>query len=89
MENKTRSTGFELIREHLRQASSLTFFNAHTAHVAANILFEMSQQNGKTSTDTVGLTAISEALYEIERGPSRLSGLMAEVFFGMKKVFPC
>ena len=62
-----RSTGFELVREHLRRASSPTFFNAHTAHVAANILFEMSQQNGKASTDTVGLTAISEALYEIER----------------------
>jgi len=62
-----RSTGFELVREHLRRASSPTFFNAHTAHVAANILFEISQQNGKASTDIVGLTAVSEALHEIER----------------------
>lgn len=61
-----RSTGFDLIREHLRRATSPSFFNAHTAHVSANILFELSQQNGKALTDLVGLTAISDALQEIE-----------------------
>lgn len=62
-----RITGFELVRDHLRRASSATFFNAHTAHVAANLLFELSQQNGKVAYDTVGLTSISDAFHEIER----------------------
>lgn len=62
-----RTIGFQLVRDHLRQASSPTFFNAHTAHVSANLLFELSQQNGRTAPDEIAMASISDALQEIER----------------------
>jgi hypothetical protein len=61
-----RTTGVELVKTHLRQATSATFFNLHTAHISANLLFELSQQ-GQTSDDSVSLTSLSEAMNEIER----------------------
>lgn len=62
-----RAIGFQLVRDHLRQASSPTFFNAHTAHVSANLLFELSQQNGRSAPDEIAMASISDALQEIER----------------------
>jgi len=62
-----RVIGFQLVRDHLRQASSPTFFNAHTAHVSANLLFELSQQNGKAAHDSVAMASVGDALQEIER----------------------
>lgn len=64
---RDRSTGFQLVRDHLRQASSPTFFNSHTAHVSANLLFELSQQNGRQTQDEISMASISDALHEIER----------------------
>jgi hypothetical protein len=54
-----RVTGLEVVRGHLRQASSATFFNPHTSHVAANLLFDMSRRNGVFQQDQVGLGATS------------------------------
>ncbi|CAI8855366.1 MULTISPECIES: hypothetical protein [Burkholderia] len=62
-----RTIGFQLVRDHLRQASSPTFFNAHTAHVSANLLFQLSQQSGKSTPDGIALASIGDALQEIER----------------------
>ena len=63
-----RTTGYDLVQEHLRQASSPTFFNAHTAHVAANLLFELAQHGEGGLEDSVALKSLSEALQGIERG---------------------
>lgn len=62
-----RTTGFQLVRDHLRQAASSTYFNAHTAHVSANLLFELSQQSGRSKPDEIAMASISDALREIER----------------------
>lgn len=64
---QARETGMEVVRTHLRYASTPTFFNPHTSHVAANLLFEMAKQNGVLQQDAVGLGAIAEALQEIEK----------------------
>ena len=60
--------GFELVRDHLRQASSPTFFNGHTAHVSANLLFELAQHASSGSKEQVSLRSLTEALQEIEKG---------------------
>ncbi|MGE0875352.1 MAG: hypothetical protein AB7O31_11850 [Burkholderiales bacterium] len=60
--------GYELVRDHLRQAASPTFFNGHTAHVAANLLFELAQHAKEGSRDQVSLRSLTEALQEIEKG---------------------
>ena len=62
------STGLELVREHLRQASSPSFFNLHTSHVSANLYFQLAQRSGDENEDDVSLTSIAEALKEIEKG---------------------
>jgi hypothetical protein len=61
-----KTTGVDLIRNHLRQATSATFFNLHTAHISANLLFELSQQ-GDGSDDAVSLISLTEAMQEIEK----------------------
>jgi hypothetical protein len=62
-----RETGVDLVTDHLRKATSSAFFNPYTSHVAANLLFELAQQGGQTTTDRAGLIAFSEALQEIEK----------------------
>ncbi|MDP1980241.1 hypothetical protein [Undibacterium sp.] len=59
--------GLELVRQHLRQATSLAFFNSHTSHVAANLLFELAIQGGGATKDNISLSSLGEALQEIER----------------------
>jgi intracellular sulfur oxidation DsrE/DsrF family protein len=61
-----RTTGVDLVRNHLRHATSATFFNLHTAHISANLLFELAQQ-GEGSEDAVSLSSLSEAMHEIEK----------------------
>lgn len=63
-----REAGFETVKDHLRQASSARFFNAHTAHVSANLYFELAQHGDKAASDAVSLSSLSEALQEIEKG---------------------
>jgi len=63
-----RSTGLEMVREHLRQASNPRFFNPYTAHVFANLLFKLSQPRGSFSNDaSVSIESVAEALHTIER----------------------
>lgn len=61
-----RASGFQQVRDHLRQASSSTFFNAYSAHVSANLLFELAQAD-LSAKDPIALASIGEALHEIER----------------------
>ena len=63
-----RGTGLEMVREHLRQASNPRFFNPYTAHVFANLLFKLSQQDGSSPSDaSVSIESVAEALHTIER----------------------
>lgn len=64
--HQDRELGFQQVKEHLRRASSSSFFNAHTAHVSANLLFEVASQ-AEDGEDKVALASISEAFQEIER----------------------
>ncbi|MFT3807106.1 hypothetical protein [Arenimonas sp.] len=61
-----RDKGIDLVREHLRKASSPTFFNAHTSHVGANMLFELASLNGSSASDEIGLSSLAAAFQEIE-----------------------
>lgn len=79
-----RTIGFQLVRDHLRQASSSTYFNAHTAHVSGNLLFELSQQNGRSASDEIAMASISDALQEIERA-FQLIGARAKNSFRHEK----
>lgn len=62
-----RGTGLEMTKEHLRLACPPGFFNAHTSHISANLLFELAQLDASNNLDEVALDSISSALYEIER----------------------
>jgi hypothetical protein len=62
-----RERGMLIIKEHLRQASSNRFFNAHTSHVSAGVLFEIARLSGLSSSDPEGFTYVVAALQEIER----------------------
>ena len=61
-----KASGLDLVRSHLRQATSSTFFNSHTAHVSANLLFELAMQ-GNAFGEDINLSSLGEALQEIER----------------------
>jgi hypothetical protein len=65
--SQERETGVELVRGHLRQANSPTFFNPHTSHVVASLLFDLAKQGGVIQQDKISLGAMCEALEEIER----------------------
>lgn len=58
------TAGAELVEQHLRLAASPTFFNAHTSHVAANLLFEVAQlavqRQDKDTADKLTLAAFEE-----------------------------
>src|SRR5690606_1384860 len=63
-----RSTGLDMVREHLRQASNPRFFNAHTAHVFANLLYRLAQDGAHEGSDAaVSIESVAEALSTIER----------------------
>ncbi|CAD9227679.1 conserved hypothetical protein [Burkholderia cenocepacia] len=60
-------SGSELVKHHLRLAASSTFFNAHTSHVAANLLFEAAQLAAqRQDTETADRLTVA-AFDEIER----------------------
>lgn len=60
-------TGLELVREHVRQAASPSFFNLHTSHVSANLYFQLALKTEDNQTENVSLISFAEALKEIER----------------------
>ena len=60
-------TGLELVREHIRQAASPSFFNLHTSHVSANLYFQLARRIEGDYADNVSLTSLAEAMKEIER----------------------
>lgn len=62
-----RESGLEIVKDHLRFASGSGFFNPHTAHVFANLLFELGVENIGAAPDKTCLEGLSEALHEIER----------------------
>ncbi len=62
-----RQTGYEQVKDHIRQASSPMFFNPHTAHVSANLLYQLATQGDGSQHDDVSIISLSEALYEIEK----------------------
>lgn len=78
-------TGFQTVRDHLRQAATSKYFNAHTAHVSANLLFELAQMEG-SSTHAVHLGSISDALQEIERAFQLIGGQAKNHFRDEKSI---
>ncbi len=62
-----KASGLELVRQHLRQATNTAYFDSHTAHISANLLFELAMQGGGGTKDNVSLSSLSEALQEIEK----------------------
>jgi len=62
--NVAWAAGAELVEHHLHLAASPTFFNAHTSHVAANLLFEVAQlaiqRQDKDTADKFTLAAFEE-----------------------------
>jgi hypothetical protein len=63
---QTPDTGLQLVKDHLRQASGPQFFSAHSAHVAANTLFEFAQLNAADPDESTRLDSYAEALQEVE-----------------------
>ncbi|CAM5200725.1 hypothetical protein CDEN61S_01087 [Castellaniella denitrificans] len=59
--------GAELVKHHLRLAASSTFFNAHTSHVAANLLFEAALLAGQRHDNETADKLTVAAFEEIER----------------------
>jgi hypothetical protein len=48
------------------QASHPSFFNPHTHHVSANLLFQLARIEGKVGRDAVSLSSLAESLRRIE-----------------------
>ncbi|MCU7870796.1 MAG: ATP-binding protein [Candidatus Thiodiazotropha sp. (ex Lucinoma borealis)] len=65
--SQDRITGYEQVKDHIRQASSPTFFNPHTAHVSANLLYQLAIKGKDNQFDDVSIISLSGALYEIEK----------------------
>ena len=70
--SQTPDTGLELVREHIRKATSPSFFSLHTSHVSANLYFQLAQRTEDNHTDNVSLISFAEALKEIERGMQQI-----------------
>ena len=79
-------TGFEQIREHLKQASNPTFFNPHTDHVAAKFLFELSQMSAAGITPEMSMSSISESLLVIEHALQAIGDMKRSKFQHEKSV---
>ena len=65
--SKDWTAGAELVKHHLQLASSPTFFNAHTSHVAANLLFETAQLAAQRQDRELADKFTVAAFEEIER----------------------
>ena len=59
--------GFELVKDHLHQATNPKIFSAHTGHVSARLLFQMAQQQEKNGGGKISMSSFSEALKEVEK----------------------
>lgn len=62
-----QSKGVEQIRDHIKHATSPTFFNPHSSHVAARMLFDIARSYALTNAEDLRAQCFSEALSEIER----------------------
>jgi hypothetical protein len=83
---QSRESGLALVREHLRQASGPMFLNPHTAHVSANLLFELGQQGSDDNPDSLSLTSFADALQEIERALQKIGAHGREHFRFQKSI---
>ncbi|MHB9044304.1 MAG: ATP-binding protein [Pirellulales bacterium] len=59
--------GLALVQQHLRHASHPRYFNPHTAHVFANLFYQISRRSRDNHEVEVTLESYSEALRTIER----------------------
>lgn len=59
--------GAAQVREHLRQATSPRFFNAHTSHVSASLLFDLAKIDPLGIDSTSAFSYLVEAFQEIEK----------------------
>lgn len=66
--------GALLVQDHLRQASSSRFFNPHTSHVSALLLFNLSELQTDSQDSSLALGYLVEALQEIERARQVVGG---------------
>ncbi|MCG8649619.1 MAG: hypothetical protein MI861_07290, partial [Pirellulales bacterium] len=62
----SREEALESVRQHLREASHPSFFNPHTDHVFANLLFILAKSEAEEDIDAITLTSLAEALATIE-----------------------
>jgi hypothetical protein len=62
-----KDTGSALVAEHLRQATSARFFNPHTSHVSATLMFELAKIVGLAAKTPQAFAHVVRALQEIER----------------------
>ncbi len=59
--------GVVLVSEHLRQATSARFFNPHTSHVSASLLFDLARIAGLSANEPGAYVHVVGSLQEIER----------------------
>jgi hypothetical protein len=59
--------GAAQVREHLRQASNPRFFNSHTSHVSASLLFDLAKMHPSGKRSKEAFLSVVEALEEIEK----------------------
>ncbi|MES9973844.1 MAG: hypothetical protein ABW094_06240, partial [Candidatus Thiodiazotropha sp.] len=62
-----QSKGITQIREHLKHATSPTFFNPHSSHVTARMLFDIARSRQLSNNDDLRAGCYTQALAEIER----------------------
>ncbi|MEW8001193.1 MAG: hypothetical protein AB2827_00290 [Candidatus Thiodiazotropha sp.] len=59
--------GVAQIRDHLKHATSPTFFNPHSSHVTARMLFKIARSSALTGAEDLRAECFAEALREIEK----------------------
>lgn len=59
--------GAAQVREHLRQAGNPRFFNSHTSHVSATLLFDLAKLDPEGMESDGAMKNIAEAFQEIEK----------------------
>lgn len=73
-------------REHLRQATSPRFFNSHTSHVAAGLLFDLAKIDAKGIQSDSALSNLVEAFHEIEKARQVLGARGQELLRNRKNL---
>ena len=61
-----REAAFDKLKDHLRQASRPSHFDAHTQHVFANMLIKLANSTDNTGRDALSLQSFADALSVIE-----------------------